>query len=185
VSAAAVPDYLEPVHGWRLWSVVTAGGRSRLQSLVCPSIWWPGRELVATCEASPRDSLRPWRRLPGHAAPEPRCTCGVHAMERVRHLGTYVPPAASRLVVQRAVGRVSLWGDVVEGSRGWRAARGYPAELWLPQADLRRQTVAELEGIAVELADYGVPVHVCEGMSARDVIAELAGGSPRLTAYRP
>jgi hypothetical protein len=26
---------------------------------------------------------------------------------------------------------------------------------------------------------------VCDGMSARDVIAELAGGSPRLTAYRP
>ena len=106
-------------------------------------------------------------------------------MERVRHLGTYVPPAASRLVVQRAVGRVALWGDVVEGSRGWRAARGYPAELWLPQADLRRQTVAELEGIAVELADYGVPVHVCDGMSARDVIAELAGGSLRLAAYGP
>ncbi|HKV68333.1 MAG TPA: hypothetical protein VJN72_09605, partial [Gaiellales bacterium] len=65
------PDYLEPVHGWRLWSVVEAGGRSRLQSLVCPSIWWPGRELAATCEASPRDSLRPWRRrMPGHTAPE-------------------------------------------------------------------------------------------------------------------
>jgi hypothetical protein len=187
VSAHTVaPDYLDPVHGWRLWSVVTAGGRSRLQSLVCPSIWWPGRELVATCEASPRDSLRPWRRrLPGHAAPEPRCTCGVHAMERVRHLGTYVPPAASRLVVQRAVGRVALWGDVVEGSRGWRAARGYPAELWLPQADLRRQTVAELEQIAVELTDYGTPVHVCDGMSARDVIAGLAGSSPRLAAYGP
>ena len=181
--SAVSPDYVEPVHGWRLWSVVPTGGRSRLQSLVCPSVWWPGRELVASCEASPRDSLRPWRRHPpGHTAPEPHCTCGVHAMARVRHLGTYVPPAASRLVVQRAVGRVALWGDVVEGSRGWRAARGYPAELWLPHADLRCQTVAELEGIALELADYGVPVHVCDGMCARDVIAELADGSPRLAA---
>ena len=178
-----VPDYLEPVHGWRLWSVVDAGGRSRLQSLVCPSIWWPRHELVATCEASPRDSLRPWRRrMPGHAAPESRCTCGVHAMERVRHLGTYVPPAASRLVVQRAVGRVALWGSVIEGSRGWRAARAYPAEIWIPHADLRRQPVAELEDIAVELADYGVPVHICDGMTAREVIAALAAGSPRMAA---
>lgn len=177
------PDYLEPVHGWRLWSVVDAGGRSRLQSLVCPSIWWPGRALVATCEASPRDSLRPWRRrMPGHTAPETRCTCGVHAMERVRHLGTYVPPAASRLVVQRAVGRVALWGEVIEGSRGWRAARAYPAEIWIPHADLRRQPVAELEDIAVELADYGVPVHICDGMTAREVIAALAAGSPRMAA---
>jgi len=177
------PDYLEPVHGWRLWSVVDAGGRSRLQSLVWGSVGWPGRELVATCEASPRDSLRPWRRrMPGHAAPESRCTCGVHAMERVRHLGTYVPPAASRLVVQRAVGRVALWGSVIEGSRGWRAARAYPAEIWIPHADLRRQPVAELEDIAVELADYGVPVHICDGMTAREVIAALAAGSPRMAA---
>ncbi|HEX5249132.1 MAG TPA: hypothetical protein VFW14_05650 [Gaiellales bacterium] len=177
------PDYLEPVHGWRLWSVVDAGGRSRLQSLVCPSIWWPGHELVATCEASPRDSLRPWRRrMPGHAAPESRCTCGVHAMERVHHLGTYVPPAASRLVVQRAVGRVALWGEVIEGSRGWRAARAYPAEIWIPHADLRRQPVSELEDIALELADYGVPVHICDGMTAREVIAALAAGSPRMAA---
>ena len=178
-----VPDYLEPVHGWRLWSVVDAGGRSRLQSLVCPSIWWPRHELVATCEASPRDSLRPWRRrMPGHAAPESRCTCGVHAMERVRHLGTYVPPAASRLVVQRAVGRVALWGEVIEGSRGWRAACAYPAEIWIPHADLRRQPVSELEDIALDLADYGVPVHICDGMTAREVIAALAAGSPRMAA---
>jgi len=177
------PDYLDPVHGWRLWSVVDAGGRSRLQSLVCPSIWWPGQELVATCEAAPRDGLRPWRRrMPGHAAPEARCTCGVHAMERVRHLGTYVPPAASRLVVQRAVGRVALWGEVIEGSRGWRAGRAYPAEIWIPHADLRRQPVAELEEIAVELADYGVPVHICDGMTAREVIGALAAGSPRMAA---
>ena len=177
------PDYLEPVHGWRLWSVVEAGGRSRLQSLVCPSIWWPGQELVATCEAAPRDGLRPWRRrLPGHTAPEPRCTCGVHAMARVRHLATYVPPAASRLVVQRAIGRVALWGDVIEGSRGWRASRGYPAELWLPHADLRRQPVSELEAIALELAEYGVPVHICDGMTARDVIAALSAGPAQLAA---
>jgi len=120
--------------------------------------------------------------MPGHAAPESRCTCGVHAMERVRHLGTYVPPAASRLVVQRAVGRVALWGDVIEGSRGWRAARAYPAEIWIPHADLRRQPVAELEEIAVELADYGVPVHICDGMTAREVIAALAAGSRRMAA---
>jgi len=100
----------------------------------------------------------------------------------VRHLGTYVPPAASRLVVQRAVGRVALWGDVIEGSRGWRAARAYPAEIWIPHADLRRQPVAELEEIAVELADYGVPVHICDGMTAREVIGALAARSPRMAA---
>jgi hypothetical protein len=180
----AAPDYCEPVLGWRVWSLSVAEGPARLASHVSPTVWPPGRELVATCEAQRRELRRPWRLRPtGHPAPAPRCTCGVHAMAAVGHLSTYLPPASRpyawmRPLVHNVIGRVALWGDVVEGSRGWRAACGYPNELWLPQFDVDRKEVAGSGAFAIDLADYGVPVHVCDGRTAREVIEALARAVP-------
>ena len=70
----------------------------------------------------------------------------------------------------------------MEGSRGWRASRAYPAEVWLPQLDIDGHDIAGIEEIALDLADYGVPVRVCDGRTARDVVSEL---SPRHTAGLP
>ncbi len=185
---SVAPDYLGPVVGWRVWSLAEAGGRVRLASHISPSVWEPGQELVAACEARRRAPLAPWQTRPtGHAAPAERCTCGVHAVSRVGLLATYLPVANRpyswmRPVVRQAIGRVSLWGEVVEGARGWRAACAYPAELWLPQVDGNDQDVPEVEAIAADLADYGVPVHVCDGLSVRAVVAELATGSGGLAS---
>jgi hypothetical protein len=174
----AAPDYCEPIVGWRLWSIVTDGARARLAGHICPAVWHPGSEFVAACDATRRELRRPWRVHPtGHAAPAPGCTCGVHAMDRAAYLATYVPPvnrpyAWMRPLVRQAIGRVSLWGDVVEGARGWRASRAYPAELWLPAADVEGDAVDGIGSIAADLADYGVPVQVCEG-TARDIVSAL------------
>jgi hypothetical protein len=184
----AAPDYCEPIVGWRLWSVGVDDGRARLASHVSPAVWPPGRELVATCDARRRELRRPWRLHPtDHAAPALRCTCGVHAMGRIGYLSTYLPLANRpywwmRAPVRQAIGRVTLWGEVVEGARGWRASHGYPAELWLPQLDVNGDAVADIGAIAMDLADYGVPVRVCEGLTARGVVEDL---SPRRTAGRP
>jgi hypothetical protein len=180
----AAPDYCEPVVGWRVWSLAADEGRSRLGSHVSPTVWPPGRELVAACDAKRRELRRPWRLQPtGHRAPAPKCTCGVHAMGDIRYLNTYLTPAARpyawlRPLVHHVIGRVALWGDVVEGSRGWRAALAYPAELWLPPLDVDRRDVPEAEAVAIDLADYGVPVHVCDGRTAREVIETLARAGP-------
>ena len=178
------PDYCEPVVGWRVWSLSEDDGRARLGSHVSPTVWQPGRELNATCDVKRRELRRPWRVHPtGHAAPAPRCTCGVHAMVDVRYLTTYLTPAARpyawlRPLVHHVIGRVALWGDVVEGRRGWRAARAYPNELWLPPLDVDREEVPGSEAVAIDLADYGVPVHICDGRTAREVIETLAGAAP-------
>jgi hypothetical protein len=185
---SVAPDYLEPVVGWRVWSLQEVGGRVRLASHISPSVWEPGRELVAECEVRRRAPLAPWHTRPtGHAAPAERCTCGVHGVSRVGLLATYLPVANRpyswmRPVVRQAIGRVALWGEVVEGARGWRAACAYPAELWLPQVDGNDQDVPEVEAIAANLADYGVPVHVCDGRSVREVVAALAAGSGGLAS---
>jgi len=177
---SSAPDYVRPVLGWRVWSVTQDAGRARLASHVSPSVWEPRAELVAECGAHRRDVLRPWRarRPVGHAAPAERCTCGVHAMGRVGFLGTYLPQpnrpySWMRPVGRQAIGLVWLWGVVIEGTRGWRASHAYPAELWLPGVDGNGCEIADVEAIALDLADYGVPVHVLDGLDGNGVVARL------------
>lgn len=178
----AAPDLCEAVHGWRLWFVVMEGGHARLMSPVYPTVWRPGREMKAVCDARRRELLRPWRLRPAeHAAPDPRCGCGVHALSRPGDLAAYVPSVAARRIVHRVIGRVSLWGEVVEGARGWRASAAYPARLYVPEVHVNRRPVRGLEALALDLADYGVPVRICDGMTARDVVDDLAG---RLAPWR-
>jgi hypothetical protein len=137
-------------------------------------VWRPGREVEAVCDARRRELLRPWRLHPAeHAAPAERCGCGVHALSRPGDLAAYVPSVAARRILHRVIGRVALWGDVVEGPRGWRASHAYPADLLLPAANINRRPMAGLSTMAMELADYGVPVTICDGMTARDVVDDL------------
>lgn len=176
---SAAPDYCRPVVGWRLWSLAVLDGRRRLASHVNPSVWEPCRELVARCEVRRRDVRAPWRLRPtGHAAPAPRCTCGVHAMGRIGFLSTYVPQpnrpySWMRPVCRQVIGLVALWGEVVEGTRGWRASHAYPAELWVPGVDGNGCEIADAGAIALDLADYGVPIHVCDGLDGHEVMAGL------------
>jgi hypothetical protein len=163
-----------PVHGWRLWFVVAEAGRAGLASPVYPTPLPRGSALEAACDARRREPLRPWRlRPPEHAAPAVSCSCGVHAVSLPADLAAYVPSVAGRRIVHRVVGRVALWGDVVEGSRGWRASRAYPAKLWVPEVHVNGRRVAGLEAMALDLAGYGVPVQICAGMTARDLVDEL------------
>ncbi len=169
------PDYCQPITGWRLWSVALGNGRARLTGPIYPTVWQPGRELQAACDARRREPLRPWRVRPAeHAAPSLRCSCGVHAMTRPGLLSAYVPAVATRRSVIWVVGRVTLWGQVVEGMRGWRASRAYPAEVWLPEVHLNRKHVSRPEQVALELGDYGIPVRVCNGVTVRELIDDLA-----------
>jgi hypothetical protein len=164
-----------PVRGWRLWFVVAEAGRAALVSPVYPTPWPIGRALEAECDARRREPLRPWKlRPPEHAAPAPTCSCGVHAVSLPGDLAAYVPSVAGRRIVHRVVGRVALWGEVVEGPRGWRASRAYPAELWVPEVHVNGRRVAGLEAMALDLAGYGVPVRLGAGTTARDLFDDLA-----------
>jgi hypothetical protein len=59
------------------------------------------------------------------------------------------------------IGRVALWGSVVEGQRGWRGEVAYPIELFVPasavvQSGFRRR--AYVDEIVLGLEAYRVPV---------------------------
>ena len=157
-----IPDFVEPIEAWRAWRVSMCQGRIVLQSLFAGSIWEPLVPLVASCTGGHRSRWAPWRKTPNdHAAPELECCCGIYGVQSVAVARSYLetPPLLSR--DDRVIGRVALWGDVVEGPSGWRASHGYPIELYLPtptigRSGLRRR--AYLDEILVALEAYEVPV---------------------------
>jgi hypothetical protein len=164
---ALAPDYVEPVRAWRLWEVEPLDAAPRLRSLYRFSFWPVGAPLEARCEAQ---RLRLPRR-PRHAAPSESCTCGIYGapFELIRRklaIDGGLPPGCLFVM-----GTVSLWGDVLECERGWRAALAYPSRLFVP---LGFPGAAEH---AVGLQDYGVPVELVDTQNlvdALDHVAELA-----------
>lgn len=162
---AAVPDYAEPLCAWRLWEVEDVDGAPRLRSLYRLSFWPVGAPFEARCEAQRL-------RLPGrprHAAPTETCSCGIYGapFELIRRklaLDDGLPPGCLFVL-----GTVSLWGDVIECERGWRAALAYPSRLFVP---LGASGAAER---AIGLRDYGVPVELLETRTIADALDDVAG----------
>lgn len=156
------PDYAEPVEAWRVWRVSMRQGRVVLQSLFAGAIWEPVVPLVASCSGGRRSRWAPWRKRPhDHAAPELDCRCGIYGVRSVAAARSYLetPPLLCR--DDRVIGRVALWGDVVEGSSGWRASHAYPIELFLPAPAAGRsgpRQRAYVDEILLALEAYGVPV---------------------------
>jgi hypothetical protein len=118
---------LEPILAWRAWVLDTSGSRPELSSIVYRTPW-PAREpLRSTCEAGGCLAAR-W---PAH-----RHTCGIHAFKE-RAGAEDFPSSWERLRFGPAahdeyvIGRVSLWGHVVEHEAGYRAELAYPYELVL------------------------------------------------------
>ena len=65
-------------------------------------------------------------RLPEHRAPEPDCTCGIHAGYSPWDVGLVQPRRPWSLVF----GRVEGWGRVAVGKNGFRAEMARPLELF-------------------------------------------------------
>jgi hypothetical protein len=167
------PDYPAPLYGWRLWLVVPAGDSLALASIVYDVVWPVGEPLVAECLHARRSSLRPWRTEQAvHDVPFESCRCGIYAIDDPLRLGSYLDGAyPGRIAMHRVIGRVALWGTVVESDRGWRASYAYPAHLYVPLlAGEPRSTAA----VAGGLAAYGVPVDSLAERETPDVLALLA-----------
>jgi hypothetical protein len=119
--------------GWRVWRL---GADGLLRSVVYDEVWAPGRPVRAEC--GKLDG--------GHAAPDPRCECGLHAAKNLADWAHYLGRP------DRVFGRVVLAGAIVEGARGYRGSAAYPLELVVPAL------VENPDAVAEALAVYGVPV---------------------------
>jgi len=146
--------------------------------------WWPSRPgLPAPC----------WQ----HAGPAPAegCRCGIYAATTAAQAAASItePPRPRERIVHHVIGRISLWGTVVECERGWRAERAYPASLAVPAPRRRRRrghilrprrqqprsrSAAEIAGA---LCEYGVPIELvaCETLGELAAALEAHGGAAR------
>lgn len=126
---------LQPILGWRVWHVDAAPPKPRLRSW-SRSAEWPARQRM---EADCRTLLGLRRRLRGHGAPEAGHRCGIYAFRERRDaeelLGELGPVGAAAGRLPAAIGRVSLWGRVIENTGGWRAEFAYPYDIVLFGAD--------------------------------------------------
>lgn len=106
----------EPIMGWRAW--VLSGSRRgdlvRLLPIGDRKTPWPPRE--------PARAGCAWARTHGEA-PGVDCRCGLHATHRLEPLRRARSPAV--------LGRVALWGRVIEHEHGFRAQFAYPQRLRL------------------------------------------------------
>lgn len=157
LDAGTAPDYAEAFEAWRVWRVVRHEGAFALASVVKRTVWPAGDPFAAEClKTLPLfDWLR--RRRP-HTAPEPHCECGIYAagLDCVRgYLTDALPDARARVI-----GRVALWGSVVECERGFRASFAYPLALYVPLPGRGGRACDAVEEIAHELGRYEVPVEV-------------------------
>jgi hypothetical protein len=121
VSSASTLDALatdvgsEPIVAWRAWALTghRDGDGLLLRPVAKRTRTWKPRETV---EASCRTTR--W-----HDAPDPRCTCGLHGTHGLEVLRKTRCPAV--------LGRVALWGRVIEHEHGYRARYAYPQRLRL------------------------------------------------------
>jgi hypothetical protein len=113
--------------GWRSWRILPfygLDGEPSYRLAACgtlgvPKLWEPRQAVEAACSSFEST----------HAAPWPKCDCGVHAYKTEdaaeAHWRRFVgfEPAE---IVGWAFGRVNLWGRVIECEQGWRAQYAYP-----------------------------------------------------------
>lgn len=156
--SAAMTGY---VLAWRQWGIVSHPGRTfRLTALTQRAIWPPRARLVAEC---------PDRQSQPHLPPEPMCSCGIYAAKNGSGFHPHLLRATRMLrwstgSVPWVVGKVALWGRVLEYTDGFRAQYAYPYVLW---------STGLTEGERITLGDaYGVEVYEIDG----DVLRMMARG---------
>ena len=163
------PDYAEPFEVWRVWRVVRHAGAYWLGSIVQETIWPVREAFVAECLRGRRLLTR--LRSSRHLAPEAGCECGIYGTS-LEGVAPYLADAPCRGIA-RVVGRVALWGWVVECERGFRAACAYPLKLYVP-VDAGEPWCVDLEDVAFGLSRYGVPIEplASRAAEAQSVLAE-------------
>jgi hypothetical protein len=181
---SATPDYIEPIVGWRTWLVTREGKGFRLRSIVYDALWFPRDELVASCLGRSGALSFPRRRRAEHVPPAGDCGCGIYAARKPEEAASYLEGRSwgVALSVQWVIGTVSLWGRVVECTRGWRASHAYPKAIYVPATHGPYWLRAEwAEEVALALTDYGVPVELLDADSRRpgEVVVALGVGAAR------
>lgn len=182
LSLHSAPDAIEPVVGWRVWRVFNTNDGLRLGSVVYwqRQQWAPRERHKAECLAFAKGE-----RTRCDDAPHRPCTCGIYAARHVAGARGYVSPYSLNtnqgVCAWLAIGRVNLWGRIVEHKDGYRAQYAYPKQILLPARisspnGKEASKVPDLPVLADRLRDiYGVPVLIVH--PKRGLLERLKGAA--------
>ena len=148
----SAPDYADALTGWRVWCVVRHGAELRLGSVIQDDLWPADAPFVARCRAHEPPANRLLIRDPhAHDVPAAACTCGIYATREPAGAWTYLRGRDEPGTVARVIGRVMLWGRVVEHEDGWRAECAYPLDVYTGDRELRRRLGSVLDARRADL----------------------------------
>ena len=152
MDAAWTTEHTEPILAWRLWRiqrVETLEGDEPLRlaaagRLGIPRFWRPREPNRAVCSSHRTQ----------HEAPWPACRCGIYGFRAQEAAERALRRYARGDVSDWAIGRVSLWGRIVECKHGWRAEYAYPYDVTLLGGDPEAvRELRDLYAVDVSLAD--------------------------------
>src|SRR5262249_29961530 len=130
-------------------------GQVRLLALGMDVVWEPRQKAEAECIrwASLRrlalSSNEAERRE--HEAPDFHCCCGIWGFKSIENLRL----ALERTYKPSVIGKVSLWGRVIETENGFRAQYAYPEELWAWNAGSCPEELGPVYCVPVRTAGIG------------------------------
>jgi len=158
---SSAPLGIEPVIGWRTWSIGLNGDGVYLASPLQAYDWQPMQPNRARC-----------RSHFGRQLPNLGCGCGLYAVSHLERL----PTAVNWHVPIGAVGSVAMWGRVIEHTAGYRGQLAYPDRVRLVCG---RCLVARRDGVPtrIEHSDEGRLVPVCDA-HATEGPSSVEGMSP-------
>lgn len=162
-----IPDYCEPLTGYRCWNVFPNGlmvGQAHSEP------WAPFQPFLGRCGyASSQDHVRDGVWMP---APVLTCDCGVHALKNAsdaeQRLIDEIENSRNGMITftfgfggaaspkGRVWGAVKLWGRVIEHEIGYRAELAYPSALFC-QDEKMAAIVSALYGVPCEVKTLAIP----------------------------
>lgn len=141
--------------GWRVWLVSKSFWRRsvQLQSVWHPRDTWSDKRFEATCipmkalfqDGEGQSLPIATDRVSCGMPPNRDCGCGIHAFKMREDAELYAREhflpkeysAADLMVAGVVLGRVALYGDVLDCEDHWRGLYAYPKELYLLRGDPR------------------------------------------------
>jgi len=125
-----------PIRGYRWWRVTPDGW---LESpWYSHTRWLPDRNLAECRSPGRRLMRRGWRKRHPSGVPGRGCGCGFYGLHRVPEPDDCsgklweMDPTTWSGAKGFIFGVIAAWGRVLVGTEGWRAERGHPVALYVP-----------------------------------------------------
>ena len=166
-----IPDFVEPLLGWRAWRIWTplSGSNScpAFSSVILETPWTPRRRFSAEHSFDLGADCRGLLDL--------CCSCGIYAFRDPLEAFAYSMKVRDRLLgisVEVALGSVSLWGRVIECELGYKAQFAYPRHIYLPASFIRflprvSSAFGVTAGVYVSSSENEISLPVSSGVPGR------------------